>query len=64
MICKKKIGIVALKPNKDLDYLNELFVTGKIKPVIDGPCKLDEIPDALRRFGEGVHKGKIVIAME
>ncbi len=64
MICKKKIGIVALKPNKDLDYLNELFVTGKIKPVIDGPCTLDEIPDALRRFGEGVHKGKIVIAME
>jgi len=32
---KKKIEIIALKPNKDLDYLNELFETGKIKPVID-----------------------------
>jgi NADPH:quinone reductase-like Zn-dependent oxidoreductase len=64
LISKKKTGIVALKPNRDLDYLNGLFETGKIKPVIDGPYKLDEIPDALRRFGEGVHKGKIVISVE
>jgi NADPH:quinone reductase-like Zn-dependent oxidoreductase len=64
MISKKKIGIVALKPNKDLDYMNELFEKGKIKPVIDGPYKLDEIPDALWHFAEGVHKGKIVISVE
>jgi NADPH:quinone reductase-like Zn-dependent oxidoreductase len=64
MISKKKIGIVALKPNKDLDYMNELFEKSKIKPVIDGPYKLDEIPDALWHFAEGVHKGKIVISVE
>jgi NADPH:quinone reductase-like Zn-dependent oxidoreductase len=60
---KKKIVIVALKQNKDLEYLNDLFVTGKIKPVIDGPYKLKEVPAALRLFGKGEHKGKVVITV-
>jgi NADPH:quinone reductase-like Zn-dependent oxidoreductase len=64
MISKKKICIVALKPNRDLDYINELFEAGKIKPVIDGPYRLDEVPEALRLFGEGVHKGKVVISVD
>ena len=64
MISKKKICIVALKPNKDLAYMNELFETGKVKPVIDGPYKLDEVPYAFKLFGEGVHKGKVVITVE
>ena len=63
MIHKKQIRIVALKPNKDLAYMNELFEAGKIKPVIDGPYKLDEVPAAFRIFGDGAHKGKIVITM-
>ncbi|MGB5289469.1 MAG: NAD(P)-dependent alcohol dehydrogenase, partial [Ignavibacteriaceae bacterium] len=61
---KKNIRIVALKPNKDLDYINELFKEGKIKPVIDGPYKLSEVPEAIRHFGEGKHKGKVVITLE
>ena len=64
MISKKKIGIVALKPNKDLAYMNELFEAGKVKPVIDGPYKLDEVPNAFRLFGEGAHKGKVVISVD
>ena len=63
MTRKKHIRIVALKPNKDLVYMNELFESGKVKPVIDGPYKLDEVPEAFRIFGKGDHKGKIVIAM-
>lgn len=63
LISKKHIRIVALKPNKDLAYMNELFETGKLKPVIDGPYKLDEVPDAFRIFGKGEQKGKIVITM-
>lgn len=58
---KKKIRIVGLKPNKDLDYMNELYEAGKIKPVIDGPYALSEVPAALRYFGARRHKGKIVI---
>ena len=64
MISKKKICIVTLKSNKDLEYINELFETGNLKPVIDGTYRIDEIPKALRLFGEGTHKGKIVITVE
>jgi NADPH:quinone reductase-like Zn-dependent oxidoreductase len=64
MISKKRIRIVGLKPNKDLAYMNELFEAGKVKPVIDGPYKLSEVPEAIRYFGEGKHKGKVVITME
>jgi NADPH:quinone reductase-like Zn-dependent oxidoreductase len=63
LIHKKYIRIVALKPNKDLVYMNELFETGKVKPVIDGPYKLDEVPEVFRIFGKGEHKGKLVITM-
>lgn len=61
---KKNIRIVALKPNKDLDYINELFEAGKIKSIIDGPYKFNKVPEAIRHFGEGKHKGKVVIAVE
>jgi D-arabinose 1-dehydrogenase-like Zn-dependent alcohol dehydrogenase len=59
----KYIRIVALKPNKDLDYMNNLFEAGKVKPVIDGPYKMDEIQKAFELFGRGDHKGKIVIVI-
>ena len=63
-ISKKNIRLVGLKPNRDLAYMNELYEAGKVKPVIDGPYKLSEVPEALRYFGEGKHKGKIVITVE
>jgi len=63
LISKKHIRIVALKPNKDLIYMNDLFETGKIKPVIDGPYKLSDFAKAFRIFGKGEHKGKVVITM-
>lgn len=61
MVYKKKIRIVALKANKDLVYMNELFETGKVKPIIDGPYKLEEVPSLFRLFSQGLHKGKVVI---
>jgi NADPH:quinone reductase-like Zn-dependent oxidoreductase len=64
MISKKNIRIVMLKQNKDLAYMNELFGAGKVKPVIDGPYKLNQVPEAFRHFGEGRHKGKVVITVE
>jgi NADPH:quinone reductase-like Zn-dependent oxidoreductase len=63
MIYKKKISIVALKANKDLGYMNELYEAGKIKPVIDGPYKLEDVPRTFKIFGEGKHKGKVVITI-
>lgn len=60
----KRIGLVALKPNKDLSYIIELFETGKLVPVIDKCYKLDEVPEALKHIGEGKVRGKIVISIE
>ena len=60
---KKKLHILALKPNKDLDYVNKLFEEGKIKPVIDGPYQLSEAPKIINYFGEGKHTGKVIISL-
>jgi len=61
---QKSIAIVVLKPNKDLDYVNELYEAGKIKPIVDGPYKLSEVPELIQYFGEGKHTGKVVITLE
>lgn len=63
MFSKKHIRLVTLKPNKDLLYINKLFEAGKIKPVIDGPYRLEDIQKAFRIFDKGEHKGKIIITM-
>ncbi|MDF9795611.1 NADPH:quinone reductase-like Zn-dependent oxidoreductase [Catalinimonas alkaloidigena] len=57
----KKLQVLSLKPNKDLDYICELFREGKIKCEIDGPYALAETPGLIQYFGEGKHKGKVVI---
>ena len=64
MTGSKKLGILMLKPNKDLAFMKELFETGKVKPVIDRRYPLSEVPEALRYFGEGHTKGKVVITLE
>jgi NADPH:quinone reductase-like Zn-dependent oxidoreductase len=60
----RKLRLVAEGPNKGLADLKELLETGKLVPVIDRTYQMREVPDALRYFGEGHHKGKIIIAME
>jgi len=62
-LSNKHLRIVTLKLNKDLAYMNELFEAGKLVPVIDGPYKLADVPEALRLFGTGDHKGKIIVTM-
>lgn len=61
MATNKRVAIVSLKPNKDLAYMKELFEAGQVMPVIDGPYKLSDVPEAFRRFAAGRHKGKVVI---
>jgi NADPH:quinone reductase-like Zn-dependent oxidoreductase len=58
---KKKIKIVILKPNKDLAYMSSLFKSGKMKPVLDGSFTLNQLPEAMRYYEEGKHKGKVII---
>jgi NADPH:quinone reductase-like Zn-dependent oxidoreductase len=59
----KKVRVVALKPNRQLDQLNKLFELGALKSVIDGPYPLPDVPAAIQRFGDGKHIGKIVITV-
>lgn len=59
----KRVRIVGLKPNKDLDYVNDLFETSGLGVVIDGPYPLSDLPKAVQRFGEAKHVGKIVITV-
>ena len=61
VITGKRLRLVGLKPNRDLPYLNEQFEAGNLVPVIDGPFRLSQGADALRHFGSGNHKGKVVI---
>ena len=60
----RKLCLVAEGPNKGLADLKELIDAGKLVPVIDRTYQLSEVPEALRYFGEGRHKGKIVIAVD
>jgi NADPH:quinone reductase-like Zn-dependent oxidoreductase len=60
----KKMGILMLKPNKDLAFMKELIAAGKVVPVIDKRYPLSKVPEALRYFGKGEAKGKVVITVE
>ena len=64
LFTNKKVSIVALKANKDLDYMSELFTSGQVTPVIDGPYPLEDVPAAFRIFARGEHRGKMVIRVD
>lgn len=60
-----KMGNLLAKPNqKDLSFVKDLLVTGKVSPVIDRCYPFREAPAAMRYLGEGHAKGKIIISME
>ena len=61
MTGKKKLGILAHEPNKDLKYINELFEDGKVIPVIDRSYPLTDVDEAFRYYGKGQVQGKVII---
>ena len=61
----KNVRLLAVQRNrKDLEYITELCVAGKIVLYIDKGYSLREVPEALRYLGEGHAKGKIIIRVE
>ena len=60
----RKLCLVAEGPNKGLAELKDLIEAGKLVSIIDRTYQLEEVSEALRYFGEGRHKGKVVIAIE
>lgn len=61
---RKRLRVVALKPNKDLPYINDLFESGRLAPVIDRTYGLEEVSEAFRFFSTGDYKGKIVVTLD
>jgi NADPH:quinone reductase-like Zn-dependent oxidoreductase len=61
----KKIRLLAVRLGaQHLAPLVELCQAGKVRTVIDRRYQLSEVPEALRYFGEGHAKGKVVILVE
>ena len=61
---QKMVPMAFSRPSKkDLQDLKELLEVGKIKPVIDRSYTLSEVPEALRYYGKGHARGKIVITV-
>ena len=61
LFSSKKLKILALKPNMGLDYICDLIAQQKIQSQIDGPYPLEDAGRLIQYFGEGKHKGKIVM---
>ena len=62
----KKLGSMGMaKPSQeDFILLKELLETGKVVPVIDRSYLLSEVPEALRYYGSGQTRGKVVILVK
>ncbi|MCL4108618.1 UNVERIFIED_CONTAM: hypothetical protein GTU68_006936 [Idotea baltica] len=63
LFSKKRIRVHSLRPNDGLDKISALFKEGKIRPTIDGPYALKEVPRLVEYFGAGEHRGKVVIKL-
>lgn len=64
MITGKKLSVLFHKPNEGLQEITKLANAGKVKPIIDGPYKIEKIPELIQYLGEGKHFGKIVVEVD
>ncbi len=61
---KQTVKFFVARFNKpDLQALADLLESGALKPAIDRTYELDEAQEALRTFGEGHVRGKLVLTM-
>jgi NADPH:quinone reductase-like Zn-dependent oxidoreductase len=63
LFTRKRLKAVMLKPNKNLAEISELVGSGALEPVIDHIFAFADLRQALTRFRDGKHEGKIVIRM-
>ena len=60
---KQSLSVMGGKPNQGLDFLVEEFEAGKLLAAFDGKYKLDEVPAAIQRIGDGKALGKVVVTV-
>jgi len=63
-ISQKLIIFLARINKEDLTVLCELMQSGKITPVVDRSYSLSEAVEAVRYFGEGHARGKVILSLE
>lgn len=63
LLTRKRMGILSVKVNQDLDVIEGQLRSGAVVPVIDRRYPLSETPNALRHLGEGRAGGKLVIVV-
>lgn len=63
MTSNKRVYIVMLKVNKDLEYIKQLYDAGKMKVIIDGPYRLEDTAKAFEIYARQQHTGKMVITV-
>ena len=61
LFSSKRLNILALKSNIGLEYICDLIGQRKIRCQIDGPYPLEDAGRLIQYFGDGKHKGKIVM---
>jgi NADPH:quinone reductase-like Zn-dependent oxidoreductase len=57
-------NLSAKSSQEDLIFVKELLEAGKVVPVIDRRYPLSETAEALRYYGEGHARGKVIIAVD
>ena len=59
---KKKLSMLLLKPNpKDLETVVKMVENGVVTPAIDKVYPLERTGEGMKYFGEGLHRGKVII---
>ena len=59
----QKLGSMMVKSNQDLALVTKLIEAGHIKPVIDRCYPLADTAEALRYYGKGHARGKVIITI-
>ena len=64
MVGTKKVTNLSVKAiQEDLVFMKRLIEAGKVIPVIDRQYPFDEVAEAVRYYGEGHARGKVVITL-
>jgi len=60
---KKMVNLLAKESQEDLVFLRKLIEAGKVVPVIDKRYPFGEVAEAVRYYGQGHSRGKVVITV-
>ena len=61
---RKYLPIMAKANQKDLAFIADLVVAGKVKPVIGRRYRLSDAVEALQHLEQGHARGKVIITMD